>query len=265
MGQLEQMGHLEHLSEEELVGQAYGEGTVDARQHLESCGECARAFGGLRRDLADVEIVEPPLRDPLYGEEVWAKLSGSLPLYGSRRQSGWGFGLWKGLSYAAVCVLLVAGAFYAGRVVERVKKPPVAANNSGKSAPQPKQPIVVVVLSDHLDQSERLLVELKHADPGSAEMVSPLRDEARKLLAANRVCRKDAAQVDDPALNTALDRLDHVLNELANQPGGLDTASITRLQDEMNTDGLLFEVRVLRSRIPDRQAAGIKHGDGGKI
>jgi hypothetical protein len=54
------------------------------------------------------------------------------------------------------------------------------------------------------------------------------------------------------------------LTELANQKEELDAAAITRLQDEMNADGLLFEVRVLRSRIPD-PPPGSRHFKGGTI
>jgi hypothetical protein len=56
----------------------------------------------------------------------------------------------------------------------------------------------------------------------------------------------------DPALTTALDHLDRVLTEIANQPGGLDADAAARIRDEMNADGLLFEVRVLRSKNPHR-------------
>jgi hypothetical protein len=157
---------------------------------------------------------------------------------------------------------VAAGAFYAGRLWEQKETHVVVAQ---APAPKPKPRVVVVVLSDHLDRSERLLVELKHVDAGSTEMVSPLRDEAKSLLAANRICRQKASQEDDPALTTALDRLDHVLDELANQPRGLSSATIARLQEEMNADGLLFEVRVLRSRIPDGQAAGTNRSSGGTI
>jgi hypothetical protein len=58
--------------------------------------------------------------------------------------------------------------------------------------------------------------------------------------------------------------MEHLLDELANQPGGLNSATITRLQDEMDADGLLFQVRVLRSRIPEQKvaaAAGSKEGN----
>jgi hypothetical protein len=124
---------------------------------------------------------------------------------------------------------------------------------------------VVVVLDDHLDRSERFLVELKHADLDSTTTDAPMRDEARNLLAANRVCRKNAAQTDDPELNTALDHLDSLLAEAANAPGGLNAENISKLQDEMNSEAVLFEVRVLRSRIAHRKGTGDDPAKGGTI
>ena len=153
----------------------------------------------------------------------------------------------------AVCALLMVGAFFAGRQSEHWKQGPPTASVEHK-APQTKQPIVVVVLDDHLDRSERFLVQLKHADLDSAPLVWPMRDEARSLLAANKVCRQKAAQTGDPELTIALDHLDRLLAEAANESGGLNAESIAKLQDEMNSDGLLFEVRVLRSRIANRKA-----------
>jgi len=66
-------------------------------------------------------------------------------------------------------------------------------------------------------------------------------------------------------LTTPLDHLDRLLAEAANEPGGLNAGSIAKLQDEMNSDGLLFEVRVLRSRIASRKAAGNIRFEGGAI
>jgi hypothetical protein len=37
--------------------------------------------------------------------------------------------------------------------------------------------------------------------------------------------------------------------ELANEPDKLTEADLNRLRQEMNTDGLLFDIRVLRSRV----------------
>jgi hypothetical protein len=257
-----------HLAEEELIGQAYGEAAPQVMQHLESCAECARTYAELQSDLAELSAIEPPHRDPFYGEQVWQSISPALassaqPRRSQPRQRWFAAPLALRLGYAAVCAALVAGAFYAGRRWEHNgKQPPVTATNN---QPKPRQPIVVVVLGDHLDRSERLLVELKHVDASNTAMMPPLRDEARSLLAANHVCRQNAEKTGDPALEGALDHLDHLLAEMANQPGGLNSAAITRLQDEMTTEGLLFEVRVLRSRARDQKPGVRDHSAGGEI
>ncbi len=254
---------MNHLTEEQLIEHYYSKGGTGgaAGRHLDGCAACARGYAALKSDLDEVEIAAPPARDASYGEWVWESLAPSLPVYAAPRRRWFRAGVWKGLSYAAACALLVACAFIAGRLWER-RQPNIAVK---PPAPQPAPPqrVVVVVLSDHLDRSERLLVELKHADTGSAELLSPLRDEARSLQVANRICRQNAGKDDDPALSAALDRLDRLLAELANQPGGLNGATIARLQDEMSAEGLLFKVRVLRSRIPDRQSGSKTKSQGG--
>ena len=261
---------MSHLMEEELVDHFYSKDGSDtpASRHLESCAECAQAYAALQSDLAELRAAEPPARDAAFGARVWESIEPLLPAYERPKQvlmSGW---LWRGLSYAAACALLGASAFFAGRVWEQ-RQAQISAGihprESEKPAVHPQNDVVVVVLSDHLAKTEGLLVELKHADAENAEMTSPLRDEARSLLAANQVCRKDASQIGDPALATALDHLEPLLAELANHPGELNGATIARLQREMNRDGLLFEVRVLRSRMPDRQTDPAKLSNGGTI
>jgi len=257
------MKHLtNHLTDEAMMELVYGEAEDAAalERHLDACGLCEEAYTVLRSDLSGVERVEVPARDEGYGERVWAAIGPALPAYRLifRRQpkpSAWGWHgglLWKGLGMAAACALLISSAFYAGRRWEQRKQPVVS---TAKQAPEPKtkQPIVVVLLGDHLDRSERFLVQLKHADVDSTALVSPMREEAKSLLAANRVCRKNLAESKDPELSSALDHLDRLLAEAANEPGGFNAQSIAKLQDEMNADGLLFEVRVLRSRITHRR------------
>ncbi len=255
-----------HVTEEEMIEQVYGESdnTAVVQRHLDSCRECARNFAELKRDLAEVEHIEAPPRDVRYGERVWATLAPLLPMYAESKSRWWPQWLKtpllvRGLSYAVAAALLVSCGFYAGRMWKPQQASVVAHNEPPMPAQQPKQPIqkqpiVVVVLDDHLDRSERFLVELKHAD-FDATTASPMRDEAQSLLAANRICRKNAAQADDPELTTALDHLDSLLADAANQPGGLNAATIARLQDKINSDGVLFEVRVLRSRITHRAAS----------
>jgi len=255
---------MKHLTEEELIECFYNKNKAANRasRHLEDCVACAEACAALESDLALFTPAEPPARDADYGARVWASLSGSLPRFEASKRRWPRISIWSGLSYAAACALLIACAFYAGRLWEHRQPPITAAKQSPSEA---KQRVVLVLLGDHLDRSERLLVELKHADADSAEVVSPLRDEARSLLTANRICRQEVKQQDDPALAEALDRLETLLAELANPRGGLNAAALTRLQNEMNSNSLLFEVRILRSRIPDQQPAENSRSKGGTI
>ena len=248
---------MKHYSEEELVERYYngstGTGQAGAGDgHLDECAECAAAFAALEIDLAAMRPVEIPEKSEHYGEQMWARVEAALPsrnLHAARKPR---LVLWRGLAFTAGCAVLVTASFYGGRLYEHLHQPPAIQGQRRAPAGSPQQKVVVVVLGDHLDRSERLLVELKHADPGSPELVNPLTEEARGLLAANRVFRDDAQREGDPALTQALSHLDQVLTEIANRPGSLDGAALERIRNEMNADGLLFEVRVLRSKNPHR-------------
>lgn len=257
---------MKHLSQEELIDHYYGESESPAAvsEHLRECGDCARNYAILERDLAEIKPLPVPFRDAAYGEQVWQSIRGSLPVYDAPKRSRWGWLAlppW-GFAAAATACLLIAAAFFAGRQWEHRSSP--IATNSGNSE-QGKQRVVLVVLGDHLDRSERLLVELKHADPSTE---APLQAEARDLLSANRLYRESVKSSQDPTMANALDHLERVLTEVANEPEGLSRARLDELQKEMNTDGLLFEVRVLRSRVQedvDQSSGALKATKGVSI
>jgi hypothetical protein len=240
---------MKHLTEEELVDHYYGEATnpADIESHLHACNVCAENYATLQQDLASIKSPAVPVRDASYGDQVWKSLRNSVPVYEKQKRRWLHFNLAQGLGYATACIVLIAAAFFAGRQWEHRKHPStqLAGNN------QPARPIILVVLGDHLDRSERLLVELNHANDVSAVM--PVKAEAQDLLSANRLYRESATRAGDPQLTAALDRLERVLVEIVNAPDSSSPAQLARLQKEMNIDGLLFEVRVLRSRIPDQQ------------
>lgn len=247
---------MKHLDEEQLIEHYYGEDRDHgpAERHLAECAECEAKYSALQADLSDLRATDIPFRGSAYGERVWESITPSLPEVPDRELLWMRPVLWRGLVYAAGIAVLVAVTFYAGRMWEHAKAPVTAVKPSAP-LPQPSkevQRVVVVVLSDHLDRSERLLVELKHADAGSSELLSPLRDEARTLLSANRICERQAEESDDPQLEKTLASLDRLLTGLADQPDGLNSAALARLQQEMKAEGLLFEVRVLRSKMPTR-------------
>ena len=253
-------GNGKHLSEEEMVDHYYGEGTSESHveRHLKACVKCADEYSALERDLSGMKALASPPRGEGYGEQVWRSIRGSLKAYEARKWRWPSLGFRSSLTLATAFALLMVAAFIAGRVWQRRQPVQTAALASD---PQARQRVVVLVLGDHLDRSERLLVELNHANGQDPSEALPIQTEARELLASNRLLRQSAKQSGDPALDAALDRLERLLVEVANEPNGLTEDDLNRLRQEMNTDGLLFDVRVLRSRVAGQQpsaAGGLK-------
>jgi hypothetical protein len=108
-----------------------------------------------------------------------------------------------------------------------------------------------------------LLVELEHAGSNERSDNALLQSEAREMLASNRLYRVTASNAGDRELAGALDRLEGVLAEIANDPN-LSAADIERVRNDMNTKGILFEIRVLRARSSD-QESGLRAVKGATI
>ena len=206
---------MNHLNEAELVAHYYRESddTAKCERHLKECAACAGEYAALRKDLEGVKPSTPPARGEAYSEKVWQSIRASLPVYEAKRN--WRLrAFWRPLVWATACGLLIAAGFLAGRQWQRKQTPQVAVT----AAPGARQRVVVVVLGDHLDRSERLLVTLNHAEAhDSAALLLP--GEAEELLATNRLVRQSAG---DRQVEASLERLERLLVELANQPGRVD-------------------------------------------
>jgi hypothetical protein len=250
---------MKHLTENELIELYYDEGVSAANAHLQECRECSAQYAELKQSLEEIQPPVAPQRSADYGERVWENLRQELIPY-QKKTAGWHqWAQWKPAFLAIGCAMLLVAGFLGGRYWDRgaTHKADVANN------PHTAQRVVLVVLTDHLDRTERMLVELEHTDMSDPAENMALQSEARELLASNRLYRATASRAGDPALATALDRLEGVLAEIANDPN-LTAADLEGVRKEMNTDGLLFEIRVLLARIPD-QASGMKPANGAFI
>jgi len=249
---------MRHLSDDELIELYYGEASQGISAHEQACRACSERFDELQQSLNAFRSTPTPKRGADYGEGVWERLQTRLVPYEKKAAAWRGWAQWRPALVAMGCVLLLAGAFAGGRYWERIttKKANVAGNAGGEAT----QRVVLVVLADHLDRSERLLVGLEHADSSDPEENAELQTTARQLLASNRLYQASAGKAGDPLLAGTLDQLEGVLAEVANNPK-LTPADLRRMRDEMNAEGILFEIRVLMARQPDE--AGSRRGAKG--
>ena len=101
--------------------------------------------------------------------------------------------------------------------------------------------LLVSVVSDHLDTSGRILLEVANATADVATKPSRVED----LVAANRIYRQTAQQRGDERIAQLLSDLEPILLELANAGGSLEGKKLAELQKRIESKGLLFKVRVM--------------------
>lgn len=251
---------MNHLTDEQLVEHYFAEGAnrVVAETHLRICSRCEQVYEEISNVLA-VRAPEPPAREPGYGKGLWQSIQAPLRPYPeiSKRR----YFSWPRLVFAGACLLALAAAFFGGSLWQTSHTHPSQATTPS----QAKERVVLVILDDHLDRSERLLVQLNHAGTEPGDPDDSLQAEAKQLLPDNRLYRQALSGESDSMMTTALDHLERVLLEVANSPDKLNSAEIARIEQEMNTDTLLFQIRVLRAKAsrqepqvePSRKGAAI--------
>ena len=236
---------MNHLTDEQLVEHYFGEGAnrVATETHLRVCARCEQAYDEISNVLR-VRGPEPPARQAGYGKRVWQSIQAQLRPYPGKPRPRY-FTMPR-LVLAGTCLAGLTAAFVGGTLWERSRTHSQLAGNPS----QVKERMALYILDDHLDRSERLLVQLNHAGTDTGDGDAVLQAEARQLLPDNRLYRQALSGGSDPIMNAALEHLERVLLEMANSPNGLNGDDITRIEQEMNTDSLLFQIRVLRARSP---------------
>ena len=226
---------MNHPSEEDLVLHLYGEADESdfLRKHLESCARCREELAVLRQVLAEVDEMTPPERPSDYGARVWERVSKDLKLRRAKTSRSY---YWL----AAAAVLLVA-TFLAGRFTAR---PPTKLARPG----QIRERILLVALSDHLEQSQVLLLEVVNRGDGSASPLAPLeRERAGELLQASRLYRQTAYQVGEVAAADVLEDLERILLDVSQGPDSIEAREA--LRSRIEEQDMLFKLRVLGSTV----------------
>jgi hypothetical protein len=234
------MAELTHLTEEQLIWHYYGEeNSADVELHLALCRQCSSDFQALKSTMASIDTFAAPPPAAGYEERLWRALvrrDASL----TSRPAWWRrlFSPWR-LAWVGGLAALVLAAFLAGRISG-------PAPNSLDLAIAPdvvRERLLVTALSEHFEQSERLLLEIDN------QVLKNERQTAENLLAANRLYRQTAAMEGKSSLAATLEDLERVLLDVARSPDELGPDQLRELQARVDDQGLLFKVQVLGLRL----------------
>jgi hypothetical protein len=239
-----------HLSDEDLLT-FHWDGGPAMGAHLSRCAECSARLAELRSILAAAAAAPVPERGESYGREVWARIAPMLP---DRPGSSFRDRL------AAVFsprILVLAGSLAAVAVAAflagRLGAPRIPAGPTGPTVPAslgsasrgPAERVLYADLASHLDRSEAVLLELVHGPgPGSAEQ-----ERLADLLPANRLYRQSAGRSGQAAISGLLEEIERVLLEVEHGPAQLNDAERDALRRRIDSDGILFRLRVLSARV----------------
>jgi len=238
---------MKHLSEEQIVLHCYGdaEDAETVRGHLEACVACRDEFERVQGLLKQIEPVEAPEPPAIFEEKAWLNLRDRLPAKRSEfRQWFLAAPRW---ALAGAAGVLIAAAFLAGRYLPRHDGQP--PDNAGMAN---RQKVVLVAVGDHLERSQMLLVEIMNNDAATGADLTNEQQQARDLLDANHLYRVSAQNAGDPQIARLLDELGRVLTEIANSPADLSTSDLQQIRSRIQSEGLLFKVRVVGSEVNSR-------------
>jgi hypothetical protein len=244
---------MNHLSDQQLILYHYGEGPDrdQTANHLAGCTACRSNYLSLRRVLASVDTMPVPERAENYGAEVWRQLQPHIVKpAGVRRMAFRQWFTWPRWAMAGALALVALGAFLAGRFWP--EPTPGATPELARSRPlsaSARERVLLTEIGDHLERSQLALIELIHSKTNGAVDISVEQVLARELAAVNRLFRRAAADASEPGLASVLEELEFVLVEIANGPANLSTDEFAALRQRIDTDGLLFKVRVVSAQM----------------
>jgi hypothetical protein len=249
---------MNHLTQEEIVMAYYGERFA----HIEECEECRAELARIAAVLDRVDAPEVPEPDADYESRVWRRLEWRLRGEKKReRRKEWI--RWSAVA-AVVALAFVAGLLWKreNRAVapQRVERPTQSPNQLVNQQQQKVQQlqrdrILLIVVNEHFDESERILVELSNLKPEEGLDIGPERARAEGLLASNRLYRHTAEQRGEENVATLLDDLEPVLMQIAHAPSQVSANELRSIQKRVESKGLVLKLRVVRANVRGKTAA----------
>ena len=275
---------MQHLTQDDLVLYRYQESPDAAavERHLAACRQCRDEYAALERVLGLVEtgfgtssVPEPPAS---YERTVWmnverriaedAAARANRPWWMFWRAEGFGYGLVPQMALAAAIVMLLAGSVFLDRAV----RPPVPGVPVGATAargaatpPSAADPaegargrVLYAAVGEHLQRSELMLVEFNNVEASARPIdLTPQQEWAEDLVNENRLYRQSAVEAGEAQMVSVLEDLERVLLEVAHAPERADGEQLNRLRTRLDTQDLLFKVRVAGAGLRAREEMAV--------
>jgi hypothetical protein len=245
-----------HPSEDELILHYYGEdGAAEAsvETHLASCDACGASWQQLRRVMETIDAAPVPEPGPAFERTLWAALAPQL----EKKEGQTLFSVFRKMGSVPLfafagslaAIVLVVGALWMTPAA-----PPAADTTQADAAGALREQVMLTAVSDHIEQSEVVLVELANTAPGQGRVdVSLERTAADDLVSAGRLYRETARETGNLQLAELLEELELVLVDIARGPDALSADQLTAIRDQIEQQQLLFKLRVLAAEVKLRQ------------
>ena len=249
---------MSHYTEDDLILYHYGEGRRrgEVERHLETCESCAAQYHSIAHTLQLVSAFDVPERGETYPLEVWQRIRARLP---EQEAPWWTLWLaWRPLSTAAATAALIVAAFVAGRMwpSSAPGPAPVVADRGAVPSADSGDRIRLAAIGDHLEQSERVLLDLVNAG-GDRVNLSDQQAWAADLIDSNRLYRSAATVAGDLLVANVLDDLERSLLDVVHAPSTVTPAQLDDVRTRMDAAALLFKVRILADELHEREAVPV--------
>ena len=231
-------------SDDALILFFYGEhdSPEEMERELAADPELARRYEALQLTLSALDRLEAPEPRPGLEARMWARLAPSLARPPRRFALPTGWLGWAALTTAVLVVALVG--FLAGRGLHEPPDERTVAETLKALPPAARDRVLQAALADHLDSSQRLLLEVANGAPSLDEE----RAWAETLLSANRLYRRAAERAGQRRVAAVLAELEPIFTQLADAP---ETFDLRRSKERIKDGDLLFKVRITRNNLKE--------------
>lgn len=239
-----------HVTDEDLLLDYYDESApadrAERRAHLDACESCRALDREMRAVLTLVDTTPAVEAPPGFGREMWARLEPQIAARMSRERS-W-HAPWRWALAGGMAALLVA-AFMLGRVWEQAPRKDAPSTDARTL----RERLLQAEVEDHLDRSQRVLVDLVNADDTVADAFAGERMRAADLVAAGRLYRRSADAIGDVEMRDLLEDVERILVDVANEPSDGSSKDLTDVRMRITEQDLVFRLRLAASEIRERE------------